>query len=221
MWNKVPFVDDLAQKAVASVFEHVKSDFEITIFDNHSPVCGPWIADCVAKGRVTVLKSSHNVGFGPAVNAAAQISRSEYVCQMNSDCELVEDSITMLVEAMQKHQIDVGMPEHYENCQHYGLGKTDQVMGPKWRFGALWVMKRELFIEARGFDPMFKMCYWEDTDLWKRIEVIHKKRIAGWRGTWVKHFGGASSIPERDEFFEKNRRLFEKRWDPNYREPLH
>ena len=84
-------------------------------------------------------------------------------------------------------------------------------MGADWRFGAFWVMQRAAWDAVGGFDEDFQMFYWEDTALWAAIEVTGRK-IAGYRGTWVKHKGGASSHPERDFYFERNKKLFEEKW---------
>ena len=83
-------------------------------------------------------------------------------------------------------------------------------MGPHWRFGAFWLTYTYLFNQMGGFDSAFGLFYWEDTDLWARMESAGHQ-LAGWRGTWVKHKGGASSHPLRDEVFLKNKALFEAR----------
>jgi GT2 family glycosyltransferase len=102
------------------------------------------------------------------------------------------------------------MPEHFENCMHYGMGKSQDLMGTDWRFGAFYVARTAVMRQVNGYDEDFEMCYWEDTDLWRRLEE-KGHRIAGWRGTWVSHWGGASSHPERDRFFAENRERYAKK----------
>lgn len=159
-----------------------------------------------------------NLGFGIACNIGFEIAfkrpNAKFIGQMNTDAELVEDSISILLSAMTTHDLDVAMPEHYENCQHYNLSKSDEVM-PNWRFGAFWIARREALERVREkdgfiFDPRYEMCYWEDTDLWRRMEEMGMK-VAGYRGTWVKHKGGVSSVPDMRELFLKNKERFEKR----------
>jgi len=159
-----------------------------------------------------------NLGFGIACNIGFEIAlkdiESQFIGQMNTDVELIEDSVSILLAAMEKYDLDVAMPEHYENCRHYNLSKADVVM-PKWRFGAFWIARREALERVREqdgfiFDPRYEMCYWEDTDLWRRMEALGMK-VAGYRGTWVKHKGGVSSVPNMSKLFLKNKERFEKR----------
>ncbi len=216
LWNKATETCVLAYDAVNSVLIHTdreKVDLRVVLVDNHSPVQASWVGGA---NDWDVLLLRENRGFGPAVNLGMRVHpRTDYVCQMNSDCELVEDSINMLIRVIEANDIDVAMPESYDNCKHYGLDKGPNefdLMGPDWRFGAFWVMRRAVWDAHGGFDEQFKMCYWEDTDLWRRIEFDGGK-IAGCRWTWVKHKGGASSIPDRDAYFNENKRLFDERWD--------
>jgi GT2 family glycosyltransferase len=212
MWNKEVETCALAWSAVASVLNHTdpeKVDLKLVLVDNSSPVQASWVG---SSPNWDLVLLSENRGFGPAVNLGAKIHPdTDFVCQMNSDCEFVEDTINLLIGAMVKYDLDVGMPEHFENCKHYGLDKSDDVMGRDWRFGAFWIARRAAWEAVGGFDESFEMCYWEDTDLWRSIESTGRK-VAGWRGTWVKHAGGASSHPRRDEFFKANKERFEEKW---------
>lgn len=214
MWNKSRETVELAKNAKSSLLHYTDSnlvDLKLVLVDNCSPVLHDFAyPDC------DVILLSENRGFGPAVNLGMKVHpRTDYVCQMNSDCELVEDSVNKLIRVLEANQLDVTFPEHYENCKHYGIDKGPNeydLMGADWRFGAFWVAKRAAWDVVEGFDEQFKMFYWEDTDLWKRIEMNGGK-IAGCRWTWVKHLGGASSHPERDAYFLENKRKFEERWD--------
>ena len=209
-WNKDARASALCDEAIRSIAREVRAPFELIVVDNDSPVKGFRSSlDAVPGARVVEL--SRNLGFGPAVNIGFRHAIAPFLCQMNSDCELVEDSVSLLIQTMRKHDLSVGMPEHYENCMHYGLGKSDELMGADWRFGAFWVITRRAWELVGGFDESFQMCYWEDTDLWKRVEAAGGK-VAGWRGAWVKHVGGASTHPDRDQYFEENRARFHARW---------
>lgn len=208
MWNKAPETMELAEKAVASLLCYTSQavDLRLVVVDNASPY------PIKSRGDWDLVSLKKNRGFGPAVNLGAKVCPdTDYVLQMNSDCELVEDSVSILIEVMEKYDLSVAFPEHYENCKHYGLDKSNQLMGQDWRFGAFWIARRAAWDVVGGFDESFEMCYFEDTDIFKRIEQTGRK-LAGWRGTWVKHRGGSSSLPERDYYFHKNRKLYEDRW---------
>jgi GT2 family glycosyltransferase len=220
VWNKDETARVLCRRAIASIVNYVRTPYEIILVDNCSP-CGDVLKDNedllerIGGGtewpHYIVLTLPRNTGFGPAVNRALKLATGSYFCQMNTDAELLEDSVSLLIHAMQVHNLDVGMPEHFENCMVYGLGKDQQVMGGDWRFGAFYVARIRALRAVGGYDEAFEMCYWEDTDLWRRMEKAGL-RIAGWRGTWVSHWGGASSHPERDRYFAENRDRYAERW---------
>jgi len=219
IWNKAEETRGFCEKAIESIVEHVKYPYELILVDNASafPLTGEFLYKIFfVTGKETILYClPENVGFGPAVNYGATKARGEYLCQMNSDCELVEDSVSILIEVMNKHDLAVGMPENYGACKHYGLSKAPVLMGKDWRFGAFWVMRRSVWDEIGGFDEGYISGYFEDSDAWKKIEALGYK-IAGWRGTWVYHIGNASSHPDRDKYFQMNRERYEKRWSVKY-----
>jgi GT2 family glycosyltransferase len=211
VWNKDSFAAYLCRRAIASIVNYTGTPFELIIVNNASP-CGDLAVDCkdlLDRIPHRVHYNESNRGFGPACNQGLKRARGEYFCQMNTDCELVEDSITMLIGAMRLHDLDVAMPEHFENCMAYGMGKSDELMS-NWKFGAFYVARTEALLAVDGYDEDFQMCYWEDTDLWRRMEKAGF-RIAGWRGTWVSHWGGASAHPERDRYFQENREKYAQR----------
>lgn len=213
-WNKSAQVFDLSRRAIDSICVHVKMPIEVLVVDNNSPYA------CVSPKYLSErfehwahFSLSSNRGFGKACNLGFRAARGRYVCQMNTDCELVEDSITLLIGAMEKYGLTVGMPENFGGCQAYNLPKTDEVMGADWRFGAFWIAERAAILDVGGFDEGFDLCYWEDTDLWRRLEHSGY-RIAGWRGTWVMHVGNASAHPQMSEIFMRNKERYEDKWGP-------
>lgn len=215
IWNKAEETREFCEKAVASIVEHVKYPYELILVDNASPfpLAELWILENLSSVGVNylIVQNQTNRGFGPAVNQGAAVAGGEFLCQMNSDCELVEDSVSILIGEMEKHQIDLGTTEHYENCLRYGLGKSDVTMGEDWFFGAFWICRRSVWDELGGFDEEYVLGYWEDSDLVKRARA-KGYRVAGTRNTWVSHKGGASSHPDRDKYFELNRQRYEAKW---------
>lgn len=216
VWNKEAETLALCLKALESLRMYTRVPYELIVVDNASPAHQEPVSrqqffmEVARHKKAEIITHATNLGFGVAVNRGAAGAKGKFLCQMNSDCELVEDSIAILLSFMLQFKVDVGMPEHFENCAHYGLQKTHEKM-TDWRFGAFWIMATALFREMEGFDPAFEQCYWEDFDLWRRMEASGKS-IHGYRGTWVKHKGGASSLPNRDEIFLRNKKRFDERW---------
>jgi O-antigen biosynthesis protein len=209
VWNRAPETADLFFRAVLSIAAHVQVPCEVIAVNNASAYWKfPYAELQQAKIPWMGLYLPVNRGFGPAVNLGAKLARGKYLCQMNSDAALIEDSVSLLISAMEKHGIDLGTVEHFENCLHYGLGKSDHVMGEDWFFGAFWIIRKEVWDAVGGFDEGYQYFYWEDSAL---VRTLRKAgyRVAGTRSTWVSHVGGASSHPDRDKYFELNRKRFE------------
>lgn len=222
IWNKDLNTVEIFHRCLDSIYRFVNTEetpIELILIDNNSPAHGEFERGRIYqkltanKDRVPfiLIVNDRNQGFGKAINLAAKLARGKYLCQMNSDAELVEDSVSILTRLLETNTVSVAMPEHYEGCKHYNLEKSNELMGKDWRCGFFWIANRIVFLSVGGFDENFDLCYWEDTDLWRRLERAGAQ-IAGYRGTWVKHVGGASSHPERDALFEKNRRYFESKY---------
>jgi GT2 family glycosyltransferase len=226
VWNKHPLTTDLCRKALRSIEEFNKGlTHEVICIDNRSPEHEVMTQSQLRElwGTAKVLSLPENIGFGKACNLGFQLARGHWLCCMNSDVELLEDSCAMLVEVMQHpsdhalgkgiDRLHVGMPDNWNACQYYKYDKDDRIMRP-WYFGAFWVAERTLiWDEFQGFDEEYEMCYWEDSDLWRRMESKGYV-IGGWRGTWVKHASNASRLPNMPEFFNRNKERYEAKWGP-------
>jgi len=219
VYNKDGRGVDLTKKAIASIKQFTQlspDDYEIILIDNASP---EHLANYSALDLrqfvyqdAKVISLPRNVGFGAACNLGFRLAQGTYVCCMNSDAELVEDSANTLIDFMENNDIMVAFPEHYENCKHYKMEKDERIMW-HWYFGCFWVSKRDfIYGQFGGFDAVnFPMCYYEDTDLWSRVlQAGH--RVAGYRGTWVKHAGNASCVGNIHEIASKNKETYEKKW---------
>jgi hypothetical protein len=87
-----------------SVFE---GEMEIVVVDNHSyDGTVEYIREEFPD--VKVLANEENVGFGKAVNQAAQMARGDYYLILNPDTVVQENTIAVLVEYLQAHP-KVGM----------------------------------------------------------------------------------------------------------------
>lgn len=214
VYNKVGITYGFCQRAIESIREHAKAPHEVILIDNRSPVHEEMTTAQLRADLwkdATVISVPENIGFGAACNLGFRAAQGDYLVCMNSDAELVEDSAELLRAVMEKNRLVVAFPESYDNCQHYGLGKSEALMW-EWFFGAFWVGDRRIIVdEMGGFDPLFEMCYYEDTDLWSRLFKAGYN-LAGWRGTWVKHKGNASAIPQISELLVKNKARYIERW---------
>jgi GT2 family glycosyltransferase len=88
---------ELTARCVGSVYRHTRGvSFELIVWDNAS--CDG-SADAISRQfpDVRLIRSERNVGFAVANNRAASVARGEFVLLLNSDTELLGDSIAHAV----------------------------------------------------------------------------------------------------------------------------
>jgi len=202
-------------------------DFEIIVVDNgSSDGSEEYITNLYPD--IIWIDSGDNIGFGKANNLGAKHSKGEYLFFLNSDTILKNNALQYFVEYMHSREADkIGILGGY---LHNGLGnasssygrfpspiseieyvvariwrrkKADNAAACKvdWVSGADMFIKRSLFEDIGGFDPMIFM-YYEETDLQYRLseagynqyvipgpEIIHfESGSAGGRGLTYRKF---------------------------------
>lgn len=92
-------VGDLVHQSIQSIEKHVKTPYEIIVFDNASN-------DGSVEGLIgqydhtRVIASDKNLGFGAGNNQAYKYSRGEFIFLLNPDTILFDDSVDRMVEFM-------------------------------------------------------------------------------------------------------------------------
>ena len=86
---------------------YVGGEYEVIVVDNNSTPENKSVLESLM-GSNRIVWSKINTGFGLGNMLGAQVACGDYLCFLNSDVVLVEDSITPLVEYLASHQ-DVGV----------------------------------------------------------------------------------------------------------------
>lgn len=119
-------------------------------------------------GSFSIITEQKNWGFGKANNIGFINGNSEFVCFLNIDTELFDDTFTELEQEVSKSDKKVALWEFrqfpYEHPKMYDIltGETT------WSSGAAFAIRREVYAQMKGFDEKIFM-YAEDVDLSWRI----------------------------------------------------
>ncbi len=194
---------------------------EIIVIDNNSKDQSKVMVETHFP-NVKWIQNTENVGFSKANNQAVQQAKGNYLCILNPDTVVAENTFTKLLEFAET-KTDLGivgcqlidgngefLPESKRNVPTPKvalkklLGKSDmyyanhlekhQIGKASIFVGAFMLLKKEVYLKVNGFDEQYFM-YGEDIDLSYKIE---KSGLTNYYygNTTVIHFKGESTLKD-------------------------
>ncbi|WP_375239127.1 glycosyltransferase family 2 protein [Aurantibacter sp.] len=197
-------------------------DAEIIVIDNNSKDESRLMVETHFP-NVRWIQNTENVGFSKANNQAVKVAKGEYLCVLNPDTVIAEDTFTKLLEfAETKNNLGIVgcqlidgkgqyLPESKRNVptpkvalkkllgnsdSYYANHlKKDEIGKVSIFVGAFMLLKQEVYSKVGGFDERYFM-YGEDIDLSYKIEK------AGFNNyyfgeTTIIHFKGESTLKDK------------------------
>ncbi len=234
---------ELCLQSVQAALKDIPS--EIIVIDNNS--MDNSCAMVKAKfPEITLIENQKNVGFSKANNQAAKVAKGEYVCILNPDVVVAENTFQNLLQFSKeksKHLGIVGcrlidgsgrfLPESKRNfptvsvafkkligkIKFYYANQVDEFTNAEVEVlpGALMFLKRTLYMYLKGFDESFFM-YGEDIDLSYRAKQLGYKNYYLGTST-VIHFKGESTKKNRTQskrFYHAMKLFYRKHFKLNF-----
>jgi GT2 family glycosyltransferase len=220
--------------AVASLVEHTKQPFEVILVDNASPDDSvPVILEEIV--GLTLLCEDRNLGFGGGNNRAASEARGPVICMLNPDARVTPGWLDPLLALLQDQRAGAVAPaligadgELHEvgaMVDHWGYtgpigtrGFGDPVPMPPgpvtvdYASAACLLMRSDVFRSLDGFDPTYRLAYYEDVDLCMRLWE-RGLQVWGEPASRVIHLGGGTVTPVVSQaLWHHNRSVFLHRW---------
>jgi GT2 family glycosyltransferase/glycosyltransferase involved in cell wall biosynthesis len=228
-WREAPFL----LPCLASVSENVTgAPYEVLIVLNEpSPVLTEKVQREVTGARVLPFRT--NLGFGGAVNAAAQAAAGQYLLLLNDDSVVERGWLESLVDTAERRPAagmvgstylhpDGSLQEAGSVLWRAGATSafsTEAGEAASWRFerqvdycsGGSLLVRKDVWDQLAGFDDRYYPAYFEDIDLALRAREL------GWE-VWyqplsiLRHVRSGSSGRLHQFLYERSRQQFLERW---------
>jgi GT2 family glycosyltransferase len=224
----------LVRSALERLAERTEPVYEVIVVDSASPDETPQRLRAEIEGANLVL-SDENLGFGGGSNAGTEKARGRYVCFLNPDAMVEPGWLEPLLEVLEHDPgagavvpmllnpdgtiqeagsvIDsVGWP------LAFGRGESAGTLAHRFRrevdYGsaACMLVRRDEFVEAGGFDPVYGIGYFEDVDLSFKLKERGSKTIYEPRSRVVHELHGSGTSKQAQQRMIANRALFYRRW---------
>lgn len=217
-------------KSLDALRRNTTAPYEVILVDNGG-VAEPV---CVEEPAVDVIRNSTNVGFAPGANQGAARARSGVFVFLNTDTLVEPGWLEPLLEQAAQKEVGAVFPAKLNldgtmqeagafvtgEAHAYVFGDGDAADNPEYAFrrevdfgsAAAMCIARTRFQSLSGFDPSYRVAYYEDADLCFRIRGDGLRSVYEPRSR-VVHARSVSVAPaELAEVYAGNRDVFLARW---------
>ena len=232
---------ELCIKSVQAAVKNI--DAEIIVVDNNSSDNS---CEMVSKlfPNVILIQNKENLGFSKGNNLAVAKAKGEYICVLNPDTVIAEDTYEALLNFSENKE-NLGivgcklingsglfLPESKRNIPYVSVSLKKILGNPKYYYanqlgannigevdilvGAFMFLKKSVYNQVNGFDEDYFM-YGEDIDLsYKIINAGYKNYYNG--DITVIHFKGESTLKDKHyarRFYGAMQIFYEKHFKTN------
>ncbi|PTX59013.1 GT2 family glycosyltransferase [Kordia periserrulae] len=218
-YNVRYFLEACIRSVQAAIAE---MDAEIIVVDNNSPDDSCEMMKTTFP-NIQLIANNENVGFAKANNQAVKVANGEYVCILNPDTIVAEDTFTQLLTFAENTENlgSVGcklvdgsgafLPESKRNIPtpmvsvkkimgsknsgYYSELHKDEIGKVDILVGAFMLMKKAVYDSVGGFDEDYFM-YGEDIDLSYKIKKAGFQNYY-YGNTTVIHYKGESTLKDK------------------------
>ena len=188
--------------------------------------------------NIRVIRNKKNLRFLFNCNNAAKFARGKYIVLLNNDTLVQSDWLKWFMKTMEEKP-DIGMVGAklvfsngklqeaggivFKDGSAMNYGREDNSDLPQYNYlkdvdycsGACICIRKELWIKADGFDPIYAPGYYEDTDLAMQIRAMGYRTIYQPKSVII-HFEGISHGTDITKGIKKmqpqNQRVFFEKW---------
>lgn len=224
-WSWVP-------RALETLKQNTTEPYEVIVVDNGGADDRP----LPAEAGVELLRNDENAGFGPGSNQGVERARADVVCLLNPDVLVGPGWLPPLLERLADNRVGAVFPAKLNldgtmqeagalvtgDAHTFAFGRGEDPDAPEHSFrrlvdfgsAACMCLTRRRFASVKGFDPAYRLAYYEDADLCFRLRQLGLRLVYEPRSR-VGHARTVSADPaELHDVYAANREVFLERWRP-------
>ena len=224
---------ELARQALESVRALTDHPYEVIVVDNAS-TDGTAARLSREVAGAEVLLNSKNHGFGVACNQGAAVARAPFLLFLNSDTIVQPGWLPPLFEALTDETVAAAGPQFLNadgSLQEAGAlvlptggtvlhGHGERADLAEFRFrrlvdyvsAACLIVRRSLFNDLGGFDPVYGLGYYEDVDLCFTLRRCGYRVVYEPRSVVTHVRRGSQTDDSAIELATRNQAIFYERW---------
>jgi len=213
-------------------------NYEIIITDNNSTDGTQDYLIAIEKKfhHIKIILNGENEGFAKATNKGIRVSKGDYIVLLNNDTVVTKGWLTKFINYLEKYP-DIGLIGPITNfcgneakitvpyqdlsgidsfAYHYTNAHSGEFFNIKMLALFCTAMRREIIEKVGLLDESFGIGMFEDDDYSLRVK-IKGYRVVCAEDIFIHHFGQVAfkKLIENGEYeniFERNQKLFEKKW---------
>jgi GT2 family glycosyltransferase len=216
---------ELTRRCVESIYARIAHRVgDVFVHDNASDAPTRDMLDSLSGSGLHVHHAPTNTGFGDAVNQGVARTKTPLVLVLNSDVDARNDFMGPLLDVMDAEKRLAAVTPSGNTYRRYDWSRYAQRAGcvVTYHLGAYgFLLRREAFDEAGGFDPAFGLGFYEDLDLSRRLV-----KAGWWMGIHAKTdlhheiHGSFRELPDFREILGENRTRYFDRYPEATRQVL-
>lgn len=224
--------------AVRSVLEHTDYPFRLLLIDDSANEATFAALERIAASdaRIELHRNDENLGFVQTANRGMFMADAEYICLINSDIMVTDGWLDAMIRCAQTDpaiavvnplsnmavNLSVPMPPGFNMntmAEQVALKSRRDYPALTTAVGFCMLVKRRYLEFLGGFDEVYGRGYCEESDFCMRL-TEEGLRVVAADDAFVYHKGCGSFGTWLDRY-QKNRKIFDARWEDAYLRDYH
>jgi len=225
----------LTRDCIRSVIRNTHRPFRALVLDDGSSVAtSRRLEELVAKDpRFELSRNERNLGFIATCNRGIAMSNADYIVLLNSDTIVTPGWLDRLVACAESDDkiafVNPLTNESGNTSVRLAPGLNAFTMARRIAdittrsypnvttgVGMCMLLRRSAIALVGAFDPIYRESYCEESDLCMRLTESGFRVVVA-DDVYIYHKGlGSHSEAQRSERYERNRKIFDSRWEPAF-----